>query len=62
MRHYLLALAIAAASFCFTGNGNAETRHSVQYYGDYQQKCFTKRIKVQDQRGDWITKRVRICQ
>jgi hypothetical protein len=62
MRHYLLAIALAAASLSFTGSGHAGGQYAVDYYGAYQQKCFTKRIATEDLQGKRVTKRVRICQ
>ena len=62
MRHYLLALALAAASLAFTAPGHAGTSHGEGYYGHYQQNCITKRIRTEDQYGKTVVKRVRICQ
>jgi hypothetical protein len=62
MRHYLLALALAAASLAFTATGHAGPSYANGTYGHYQQTCITKRVQTQDQHGKAVTKRVRICQ
>lgn len=62
MRHYLLALALAAASLAFTAPGHAGTAYADGYYGHYQQTCITKRIRTEGLYGKTVTKRVRICQ
>lgn len=62
MRHYLLALTLAAASLAFTATGHAGTSYGEGYYGHYQQTCITKRIRTVDAYGATVTKRVRICQ
>ena len=62
MRHYLLALALAAASLVFSVPGHAGTPYVEGYYGHYQQSCITKRMETRDQTGRTVTKRVRICQ
>ena len=62
MRHYLLALALAAASLSFTSTGHAGNGYGQGYYGHYQQNCITKRIRTADAYGRTVTKRVRICQ
>ena len=62
MRHYLLALALAAASLSFTATGHAGTAYVEGYYGRYQQTCITKRVRTEDPYGKTVVKRVRICQ
>ena len=62
MRHYLLALALAAASLVFSVPGHAGTPYAEGYYGHDQQTCITKRIRAEDRAGRSVTKRVRICQ
>ncbi len=65
MRHYLLALALAAASLALSTPGQAGASYaSAQqgYYGHYQQTCITKRMRTEDRAGKTVTKRVRICQ
>jgi hypothetical protein len=62
MRHYRLALALAAASLAVTAPGHAGTASTDGYYGHYQQTCITKRIRTEDPYGKTVTKRVRICQ
>ena len=61
MRHYLLALALAAASLAFTSAGHAGNAYGEGYYGHYQQSCITKRVSTVDARGRAVVKRVRIC-
>lgn len=61
MRHYLLAIALAAASFAFTATGHAGTSYTDGYYGHYQQNCVTKRIRTTDRHGKSVVKRVRVC-
>lgn len=62
MRHYLLALGLAAASLVFTAPGHAGASYAEGYYGHYQQSCITKRVRAGDSTGRTVTKRVRICQ
>lgn len=62
MRHYLLALGLAAASLAFTATGHAGMSYVDDSYGHHQQTCITKRIQTLDQHGKTVSKRVRICQ
>jgi hypothetical protein len=59
MRHYLLALGLAAASLALTATGHADTGYASL---SSQQSCTTKRVQALDQHGKAISKRVRICQ
>jgi hypothetical protein len=62
MRHYLLALALAAASLAFTATGHAGLSVTHGTNGRDPQTCITKRVQTTDQHGKATSKRVRICQ
>ena len=59
MRHYLLAIALAAASLALSVPGHAGTTHGE---GDGRQTCITKRLNMKDNSGKSAIRRVRVCQ
>ena len=59
MRHYLLAIALAAASVALSVPGHAGTAYSE---GDGQLTCITKRVNMKDNSGKIAIRRVRVCQ
>ncbi|WP_341643331.1 hypothetical protein [Thauera sp. SDU_THAU2] len=61
MRHYCLALALAAASLAFTVSGHAGLRYGEERSSILGRTCVTKEIRNADRDGRAVMRRVRLC-